>query len=64
MSQRSIAQLIKRQVIHLTASACVREAAQLMSEHHTHSHRGVLPFGIGRADVFGIGLARKMQAKT
>jgi hypothetical protein len=26
--------------------------------------REALPFGIGRADVFGIGLARKMQAKT
>ena len=34
MSQRSIAQLIKRQVIHLAPSASVREAAQLMSENH------------------------------
>ena len=34
MSQRSIAQLIKRQVIHLAPSASVREAAQLMSETH------------------------------
>ncbi len=34
MSQRSIAQLIKRQVIHLTPSASVREAARLMSENH------------------------------
>ncbi len=36
----------------------------LKSGPATHSHREVLPFGIGRADVFGIGLARKMQAKT
>ncbi len=34
MSQRSIAQLIKRQVIHLAPSASVREATQLMSENH------------------------------
>ena len=34
MSQRSVVQLIKRQVIHLAPSASVREAAQLMSEHH------------------------------
>jgi CBS domain-containing protein len=34
MSQRSIAQLIKRQVIHLTPGASVREAARLMSENH------------------------------
>ncbi len=34
MSQRSIAQMIKRQVIHLAPSASVREAAQLMSETH------------------------------
>ncbi len=34
MSQRSIAQLIKRQVIHLAPSASVREAAQLMSENN------------------------------
>ncbi len=34
MSQRSIAQLIKRQAIHLAPSASVREAARLMSENH------------------------------
>ncbi len=34
MSQQSIAQLIKRQVIHLAPSASVRQAAQLMSENH------------------------------
>ncbi len=34
MRHRSIAQLIKRQVIHLAPSASVREAAQLMSENH------------------------------
>ncbi len=31
MSQRSVAQLVKHQVIHLSSSASVREAAQLMS---------------------------------
>ncbi len=34
MNQRSVVQLIKRQVIHLAPSASVREAAQLMSENH------------------------------
>ena len=34
MSQRSVVQLIKHQVIHLAPSASVREAAQLMSENH------------------------------
>ncbi len=34
MSQRSVAQLVKHQVIHLSSSASVREAAQLMSENH------------------------------
>ncbi len=34
MSQRSVAQLIKRQVIHLAPSASVREATKLMSENH------------------------------
>ncbi len=34
MRQRSVVQLIKRQVIHLAPSASVREAAQLMSENH------------------------------
>ena len=34
MNQRSVIQLIKRQVIHLAPSASVREAAQLMSENH------------------------------
>ncbi len=34
MSQRSLAQLIKSQIIHLAPSASVREAAQLMSENH------------------------------
>ncbi len=34
MSQRSLVQLIKRQVIHLAPSASVREAARLMSENH------------------------------
>ncbi len=34
MSQRSVVQLIKRQVIHLAPSASVREAVRLMSENH------------------------------
>ncbi len=34
MNQRSVVQLIKRQVIHLAPSASVREAVQLMSENH------------------------------
>ncbi len=34
MSQRSVAQLIKSQIIHLAPSASVREAAKLMSENH------------------------------
>jgi len=34
MSQRSVVQLVKHQVIHLAPSASVREAAQLMSENH------------------------------
>ncbi len=34
MSQRSVVQLIKHQVIQLAPSASVREAAQLMSENH------------------------------
>ncbi len=34
MSQRSVAQLVKHQVIHLAPSASVHEAAQLMSENH------------------------------
>ncbi len=34
MSQRSVVQLIKHQVIHLAPSASVREAARLMSENH------------------------------
>ncbi len=34
MNQRSVVQLIKRQVIHLAPSASVREAAQLMFENH------------------------------
>jgi CBS domain-containing protein len=34
MSQRSVVQLVKHQVIHLASSASVREAAQLMSENH------------------------------
>ncbi len=34
MSQRSVVQLIKRQVIHLAPSVSVREAARLMSENH------------------------------
>ncbi len=34
MSQRSVVQLIKHQVIHLAPSASVRQAAQLMSENH------------------------------
>ncbi len=34
MSQRSVAQLIKSQIVHLAPSASVREAAKLMSENH------------------------------
>ena len=34
MRQRPIAQLIKRQAIHLPPSASVREAARVMSENH------------------------------
>ncbi len=34
MSQRSVTQLIKSQIIHLAPSASVREAAKLMSENH------------------------------
>ncbi len=34
MSQRSVVQLVKHQVIHLAPSASVREAARLMSENH------------------------------
>ncbi len=34
MSQRSVVQLVKHQVIHLAPSASVREATQLMSENH------------------------------
>ncbi len=50
MSQRSIAQLIKRQVIHLAPSASVREAAQLMSENHIGA---LLVMGEGRlAGIF------------
>ncbi len=47
MVQRNVGQLIKRGVVHLSASASVREACELMATHHVGA---VLVMADGRLD--------------